>query len=181
MVHFIRAHLAQLGRVALPFVNEAFHETRPLRELDFLCEAFLSNHVAKRASRSQGQAFLFAATHAFASPRVARLRAEVENHKLPGHLAPVFGAVLRALELSHSLCARLFLFVNLRSLVASAVRLGIVGPLAAQALQSKLATEAERVGLQCAVLCVADAAQTNPLLDIWQGAHDRLYSRLFQT
>lgn len=181
LAHFIRAHTAQLGHVALPFVNEAFHETRPFGELDALCEAFLSNHVAKRASRSQGQAFLFAATHAFASPQVARLRAEVENHKLPGHFAPAFGAVLRALEMGHSLCLRLFLFLNLRSLVASAVRLGIVGPLAAQALQSNLATDAERVGSQCAGLCIADAAQTSPLLDIWQGAHDRLYSRLFQT
>lgn len=181
LVGFIQAHLAQLGRASLPFVNEAFHEAQPFADLDLLCDAFLSNHVAKRGSRSQGQAFLLAATHAFPLSRVSALRANVQDQKLPGHFAPVFGAALRALQISHTLCVRLFLFMNLRTLLASAVRLGIAGPLAAQALQSRLAPEAEQIGLRCSKLGVADAAQTSPLLDILQGAHDRLYSRLFQT
>jgi urease accessory protein UreF len=28
---------------------------------------------------------------------------------------------------------------------------------------------------------VDEVAATSPLLEIWQGSHDRLYSRLFQT
>jgi urease accessory protein UreF len=34
---------------------------------------------------------------------------------------------------------------------------------------------------RCANLAETDAAQTAPLIDIRQGTHDRLYSRLFQS
>jgi urease accessory protein UreF len=34
---------------------------------------------------------------------------------------------------------------------------------------------------ECQVLSLDDLAQTTPLLDVWQGAQDRLYSRLFQS
>jgi urease accessory protein len=101
--------------------------------------------------------------------------------KLPGHLAPVFGAVLLALKISHDLCVRLFLFMNMRTVMASAVRLGVVGPMAAQSIQHRLGRYSEQIALRCNQMGVADAAQTSPLLDVLHGAHDRLYSRLFQT
>jgi len=71
--------------------------------------------------------------------------------------------------------------MNLRTLMASAVRLGIMGPMAAQSLQWRLAQSAEQVALHCGMTRLDEAAQTSPLLDILHGAHDRLYSRLFQT
>jgi len=178
---FIRAQLSQAGRASLPFVNEAFRGERPFSELDHLCDAFLCNHVANRASRAQGQAFLLATESAFASGRVRALRAGIRCRQLPAHFAPVFGAVARVLKLGHQQCVRLFLFLVLRTLISSGVRLGAVGPLAAQALQADLAAEAERISSACAGLRVADVAQTSPLLDLWHAAHDRLYSRLFQT
>jgi urease accessory protein len=181
LAEFIAVHLAQTGRAALPFLNEAFHETQPFATLDRLAEAFLSNHVANRGSRAQGQAFLFGAAHAFPSPALTAFRRKLLGEKLPGHFAPVFGVVVRAVGISHALGVRLYLFLALRSLLGSAVRLGIVGPMAAQALQSSLAGDAEQIGLRCASLRVADAAQISPVLDVLHGAHDRLYSRLFQT
>jgi urease accessory protein len=181
LAEFIQAHLAQTGRAALPFVNEAFHDTQPFAALDRLADVFLSNHVANRGSRAQGQAFVFAAAHSFVLPSLAGFRTKLLTEKLPGHFAPVFGFVIRTLGISHSLGVRLFLFLALRTLLASAVRLGIAGPMAAQALQSRLARDAEEIGLRCATLRVAEAAQTSPILEVLQGAHDRLYSRLFQT
>ncbi len=59
--------------------------------------------------------------------------------------------------------------------------MGIVGPMEAQSLQHRLAPRAEEVLARCEGLSVDDIAQTSPLLDIWQGAQDRLYSRLFQS
>jgi urease accessory protein len=181
LVDFVEAYLGQTGHGALPFVNEAYHESRSFMELDRLCNVFLSNHVANRGSRAQGQAFLLAATQAFDSTSLRSFRTELAKEKLPGHLAPVFGTVLGMLKISHALCLRLFLFMNLRALMASAVRLGIVGPMAAQTLQWRLALSAEKVALRCSEMGLGEAAQTSPLLDILQGAHDRLYSRLFQT
>jgi urease accessory protein len=76
---------------------------------------------------------------------------------------------------------RLFVFIALRSYIASAVRLNIIGPMEGQAMQFRLTPHAEEVCRRYAHLGLDDVAQTAPILDILQGAHDRLYSRLFQT
>ena len=51
----------------------------------------------------------------------------------------------------------------------------------AQAIQHQLSATAEEVLKRCAALTLDDIAQTSPLLDLWQGGQDRLYSRLFQS
>ena len=100
-----------------------------------------------------------------------------------GHeeFASGFGLFARLLEVDRASTARLFTFINLRGLLASAVRLGIIGPLEAQRLQFKLSPAAESTAQTSLQFTTADIAHTAPLLDIWQGAHNRLYSRLFQT
>jgi urease accessory protein len=181
LADFTRTYLAQIGRAALPLVNEAYHQSQPFANLDQLYDAFVSNHVANRGSRAQGQAFLLASAQSFGTSSLVDFRAMVLQQKLPGHFAPVFGNVFRLLKISHALCVRLFLFMNLRGLLASAVRLGIAGPMAAQSLQSRLERDAEEVAQRSETARVADASQVSPLLDILHGAHDRLYSRIFQT
>ena len=76
---------------------------------------------------------------------------------------------------------RLFLFLALRGLVSSAVRLGAVGPLRGQFIQHRLGPYAEQIARRCGKTSVEDAAHTAPLLDVLQATHDRLYSRLFQS
>ena len=178
---FIETSLTQTARGAIPFVTAAHAEPSRLAEFDQLCDAFLSNHVANRASRQQGQSLLMTCERAFGSATLDALRQRVGDLGLPGHFAPVFGAVMRALELSTESAARLFLFFQLRSLVASAVRLNILGPLEAQAVQHRLAPAAEAATTLGLSLGLDDVAQTSPILDLLQGAQDRLYSRLFQT
>ena len=97
------------------------------------------------------------------------------------HFAPVFGACLCKLKISRATATRMFIFNHLRSVLAAAVRLNIVGPMEAQLLQNQLSPKAENVRQRCENLTLAQIAQTAPLLDLWQGAQDRLYSRLFQS
>ena len=178
---FLEASLRQLGHASLPFVTAAYDHPGTLLELDRQGDCFLSNHVANRASRRQGQATLASAAHSFGAPELEALR-RAGSESLPyGHLAPVFGFTMRVLGLGRATTARLFCFLHLRALVSAAVRLGIVGPLQAQALQHDLAPSAEEVCLRCQSLSVEEIAQTAPLLDLWQANQDRLYSRLFQS
>lgn len=176
LADWLQAGLRQVGRGSLPFVTEAHAEPNRFPELDQLCDAFLLNHVANRASRTQGRALLATARKAFAlsGPRVPLLSCSF-------HLAPSFGVIARELEIPRDSAAGLFLFWHLRGAVAGAVRLGIIGPLEAQRLQYRLSFAAEAVLVRCARLRTADVAQTAPLLEIWQGTQDRLYSRLFQS
>jgi urease accessory protein len=178
---FVEASLSQAGHHALPFVTAMHDAPTTFLELDRRCDCFLSNHVANRASRLQGQALLASTKSIFASPGLSRLAKADPGRATPGHLAPVFGLVLRELGMARSDAARLFMFFHLRGLVSAAVRLGIVGPLEAQAVQRRLAPVAEKVSLHCQTLSLHDIAQTAPLLDLWQANHDHLYSRLFQS
>jgi len=96
-------------------------------------------------------------------------------------VAAVFGALAHALDLERDTALRMFLFQHLRGWVASGVRLGIIGPMEGQGLQHKLGPEAEETLTRCLRLTIDDVAQVAPLIEMWQGAQDRLYSRLFQS
>jgi urease accessory protein len=179
LVSFVEAGLHQVGRAVLPFVIAAHNEPQRLEEFDQFCDAFTTNHVANRASRAQGKAFAMAVQRIFLSgkaPQATRLP-ELPFH----HFACVFGAALKYLDISQETTGRLFFFNHLRGVLAAAVRLNIVGPMEAQTLQYQLTATAENVLKANASRALEDIAQTSPLLDLWQGAQDRLYSRLFQS
>jgi urease accessory protein len=178
---FVETSLSQIGHGSIPFVTAAHREPDCFGEFDVLCDRFLTNHVANRASRAQGQALLATAARSFQLPTLTELRSTVLECGLPGHLAPMYGVVTRHLRIECGAAVRLFLFLALRSSVASAVRLGILGPMEAQALQFRLRTQAENFAIRCLDIPISEIAQTAPLLDICQGAQDRLYSRLFQS
>jgi urease accessory protein len=169
----LETSLRQLGHSSLPFVGAGHDEPGQLLALDQCCDAFLSNHVANRASRLQGRAFFSSTEKIFPGRQMGR--------PLCGHFAPIFGAVSRTLGLARPRAGCMFLFQHLRGLIAAAIRLGIVGPIEGQALQHRLSPVARAILAQCNTLPVAEAAQTAPLLEIWQGTQDRLYSRLFQS
>jgi urease accessory protein len=189
LISYVQASLHQLGRAALPFALAAHAEPERLGEFDELCDAFTTNHVANRASRTQGKAFLSAMQRIFGQRDVQVASAlngggtvKRSEVRAPfGHFAPVFGACLRRLEIQCETTSRLFFFNHLRGVLAAAVRLNIVGPMEAQSIQHQLAPESERILKDCTSLALEDIAQVSPLMDIWQGAHDRLYSRLFQS
>lgn len=181
LTQFFEASLIQTARATFPFVNAGFSAPEAFLQLDRHCDVFLSNHVANRASRAQGRAMAFACGKIFPRPPVMRLLDLINTQNSPGHLAPVFGTIARALDLDHPLALRMFAFFVLRGLTSASVRLGIVGPMEAQALQSKLADFTEEICALHSRQTVLDAANTAPVLDILHAAHDRLYSRLFQT
>jgi urease accessory protein len=189
LVSFIEASLAQLGHASLPFVTATFDQPENLAEFDLLCDTFTTNHVANRASRAQGRAFLTAVERIFLERGVHVASPSDDNTALKGgeggapyaHFAPVFGACFRRLEVSRETTTRMFIFNQLRAILAAAVRLNIVGPMEAQILQNQLSSQAEHVRQNCDQLSLDQITQTSPLLDLWQGAQDRLYSRLFQS
>lgn len=178
---YLRDALWQAGRASLPLASEAHDAPESLPRLDALCDAFLSNHVANRASRQQGRAFLYACQRSFPVLETQWLRDAACQSGLCQHFAPVFGAVLKLLDVELPAAQRMWLFISARSSISAAVRLGIVGPHRAQQLQFELAPVLEEVHEQCASLRSQDLAQTAPPIDLFQSLHDRLYSRLFQS
>jgi urease accessory protein len=177
----LRTALHQLAHASLPYVHAIFSSEVPFAEADEHCDAFLSNHVANRASRLQGQAFLSTCERTYGLESLSTLQVEIADKSLPSHNAPVFGFVASLMRLDARATAHLFVFVQLRSWISAAVRLNIVGPMEGQRVQAELTGAAEQCVAQFGKIAMCDAAQSSPLLDLWQGTQDRLYSRLFQT
>jgi len=172
LAELLRSVLGQQVHGLLTFVLAAHRDLDSLGAVNARCEAFLTSHVGRAASLRQGQAFVSSAERIFGS---ARFPAG------PCHFAPAFGAVTACLGIEAAEAARLYLYVVLRDMVSSAVRLGVVGPFAGQAALHAIGPELERVAAEAAERDPAEAFQTAPLIDIVQTTHDRLYSRLFQS
>lgn len=181
LLDWLQAALQQLSRSSLLFVAAAYDQSQSFHQIDCLCDAFTSNHVANRASRLQGNAFLNSCHRAFGAPPLAVLRQRVREFNLAGHFAPLFGTVTHVLGVERIAALRLFVFGQMRGWISSAVRLNIVGPLEAQSLQSQIAPLAERTLIESLQYDLESLAQNAPLIDLLQGAQDRLYSRLFQS
>jgi len=157
--------IEQTARGALPLVAAAWDEPARLAEHDALARSTLWSHVAARASRAQGRALADVARRAFAI--------EVEGE----HLAPVFGAVARALGIARADTFAAYLHVTLRGALSAAVRLGACGPTEAQSIHLRLHPALERA----LAAPIGDIVQTSPITELIQATHDRLYSRLFQS
>jgi urease accessory protein len=178
---FLVTVLRQTTRGTLPLLVAAHRQDVPLSDVDELANATLSNHVANRASRAQGQALLATAIKVFRLAELTPLQEQVHQGQLAAHLAPLFGVVCRALELPAQRAVELFLFIMLRDMISAAVRLNIVGPLAGQRLQYELAEHLEQLSSGRTEQPWQEITQTAPLVELLQANHDRLYSRLFQS
>jgi urease accessory protein len=178
---FVRDAIAQAGHGGLPFVLAAFDDPQSLAVIDERCDAFLRNPVANRASRVQGRAWLGTVERSFPRGDAREAAAAIRARAGRRHFTPILGATLNAIGLDRGDAARLFLFSAARGTLSAAVRLGITGTTDAQRILSERGEDLDRTILRCTDLAIGDAAQTSPLIDLWQASHDRLYSRLFQS
>ena len=177
---FLRVSVRQAEHGAVPFAIAAFDDPPDFHAIDARCDIFLNNHVANRGSRRRGQALLRSAAEVFDAPALAPVLTRVMRGESPGHFAPAFGLASGTIGLPRQSVATALLYTTLRDGVWSGVRLGIVGPLEGQRIQRELA-ESLAAAPMTPPLHYKDAVQTSPLLELLQGTHDRLYSRLFQT
>lgn len=175
LVRFVHESLANTRSQSLPWAKRAATaaSAAELAAIDHECDRFLTNPVANRASKKAGRAFLIAARAAFGDDAAAL---DVPH----AHLAPIAGWVMARIGLPFAQIAAVQLFWALRAILSSAVRLGCIGPLAAQKVQAGIGPVLDRELLR-AIHDDAQPASTAPLLELLQMTQDQLYSRLFQS
>lgn len=179
LVDCIRTAMHGLERGVIGFVREAWRAPNALAGIDSRCDLFLNNHISNRASRAQGRALLSAAAGVYQAEAITSLTADVRSQKSIGHFAPVFGVICREIGIDERTSVRLFAFIFLRSQISVAVRLGIIGPIEGQRIQAELSSAPVVPAVSAGG--VSEPAQISPVIDLIQGAQDRLYSRLFQS
>ncbi|HLK39323.1 MAG TPA: urease accessory UreF family protein [Polyangiaceae bacterium] len=178
---WLHAHLWNVGTSSLPFVAATHDRPFDVWAIDALADAQMTNHVANRASRTQGRAFAATCARVFDEQAVAELARAAASRSVASHLAPVFGAVLALLGVDRREALALHLLLALRAITSAAIRLGLVGPHEAQRMQRRHTSALEEVVAACASLDPGEAANAAPLVDLFGATHDRLDSRLFQS
>ncbi|TGJ83437.1 hypothetical protein E0Z10_g5339 [Xylaria hypoxylon] len=207
---FLPLSLSSYASTSLPFVLAAYRDPGVIATLDDVLDASIICAVGRRASTAQGRALLSiwekslapssavsadarsaleafsAALRSSTSVRKAG-EANVDEDALPppvsAHLAPLFGAVAQLLGLTLRQTAYVFLFSHAKALVSAAVRASMFGPYQAQKilaggeLQVLIADMVEREW----DVPVEEAGQSVPVMDLWIGRHEMLYSRIFNS
>lgn len=196
--HFLEHSVANVASTALPYVISAYHDPTRLQDLDNDFDASTPCTVARRASTSQGRALLAiweralssSATTSAAATEVTNFAAlfkisksDVFGLQLNGHFPPLFGAVCCALGLSEDDTAYLFLLNHAKAVLSAAVRASVLGPYHSQAM---LASENLQASIKTCITRerprkVEHAAVTVPVMDLWMGRHELLYSRIFNS
>ncbi|KAJ2036859.1 hypothetical protein H4S04_008698 [Coemansia sp. S16] len=174
-------------------------------DLDSYHHAMLSsNKVAMRASVAQGGGLLslFIRGYALAecmSDRRGQAYVSIAKQlqrlarlgEAKAHWPTVFGFVCAALGISLAHTQQLYMFQFVRQVFSAAIRLNLVGPLRAQMLECDMhpyvsALLKDNAHLRVEFSSLDDlfgesAVYTEPILELYQGMHDRLYSRIFNS
>ena len=200
---FLGLSVQSLAFTTVPYLLAAFRDPLALMELDNDLDASTTCTVTRRASIAQGRALLSVwekslatgAKDAFPDSMEAPTVIETfvkdlhtassmsETTSINAHLAPLWGVVCLALGLNLEESGYLFLLNHAKAVLSAAVRASVMGPylaqnlLAGHELQEQIRKCLEKVWLTQP----EDAGQVVPMLDIWVGRHEMLYSRLFNS
>lgn len=200
---FLNFSLSSYASTTLPFVLAAHRHPIDLLELDDALDAASMCTVGRRASVAQGRALLSIWDRSFRSALPAGastaavevlkeftvlLRATSSNitTDLPtasAHLGPMFGAIAVILGMSLRQTAYVFMLSHVKALLSAAVRASMFGPYHAQKM---LASVEVQEGIQKVIeqeweTKIEDAGQSVPVMDLWIGRHEMLYSRIFNS
>lgn len=193
---FLPLSLSSYASTTLPFALAAHRDPSLVVELDDAYDAAVICTVGRRASVAQGRALLGVWEKSFASAVPSSSHHVISTLKtlpltsstggLPpysAHLAPLFGVVCNLLGLTLHQAAYVFMLSHVKALVSAGVRAGMMGPYVAQRI---LASR----DVQSMITAMVDrewdtkyeeAGQSVPVMDLWVGRHEMLYSRIFNS
>lgn len=177
--------LENTASLLLPFVYSATTspDSDTWRKLDQILEATLTNQVTRKASIAQGSALMRLASSVFSEiPSLKTMRDAFlgsGSRVVAFHHAPVFGIVCGLLGMDSETSQKAYMFITMRDVISAATRLNLVGPMGAAVLQHQISFVAEDLSKKWMNRMVEEACQTVPLIDVVQGCHGYLFSRLF--
>ena len=180
---FLRCALDAAAGSEVPFIHScyALGEVEGLGELLTHYDAMQTVPSVLRASLLTGKTWMRLFDSMYPEANLATWCRSIQAQALPLHFTVVFAQSLKSAGFAAADTQRLFMFQTLRDQMSAAVRLGIVGPLQAAQRQRHLVYYGERALERVAGRAYWQAARSTPQLDIAQGVHGYLYSRLFQS
>ena len=201
---FLSPSVSSLAGIAVPYILAAYREPGSVLKWDNDLDASTPCMVARRASVAQGRALLSVWERALrptlttqpndgseVSKALAAFSAALKAPSFTdalvlgpnGHFAPLWALVCRAMGVSLSQTAYVFLFNHAKAVLSAAVRASVMGPYQAQGvLAGGWLQEEIRAAMEGNWdVSVEDAGQRVPVMDLWVGRHELLYSRIFNS
>lgn len=195
MVTFLGHSIRSLARTTLPFLREVHLHPETAAQTDDFFDATVPCQVARRSSVAQGRALLKLLIRVFAQHCAdedeqvfvalkdyqSKVLQQQSSRAAFGHFGVVFGLAGRLLNISLERLCYTFLLSHVKAVLSAAVRLSLIGPYESTSI---LASKQTQIAIKEAIDCNQDCGlescgQTFPLVDIWQGRHELLYSRIF--
>lgn len=199
---FLKLSIQTITYTNVPYMLACFRDPLALADLDNDLDASTPCTVARRASIAQGRALLSVWEKAFAVTSRRQFSESLEaatalstfatelkissispQPTVNGHLAPLWGVVSLSLGLNLEEAGYVFLLNHAKAVISAGVRASVMGPyqaqtfLASEELQNLIRNSLGSVWL----LQPEDAGQVVPVMDLWIGRHELLYSRIFNS
>ncbi|HEX3302160.1 MAG TPA: urease accessory UreF family protein [Thermomicrobiales bacterium] len=182
---FIIAQLREgFGGIECPAMAHAWRASRQanvdaLLEIDTLVDALKPVPVFKSGSVRTGRRLLESASGLLAGPMLADLRMAVRSGKTSGHHAVAFGVVMESAgqDLETASLALGAGFVN--GLGAAAVRLGVIGQVAAQRIVGRSSNAIDAVAARGRGMALEEMGSYLPMIDVAGLRHPLLAGRVF--
>ena len=199
---FLSLSIDSLASTTLPYILTAFRHPERLSILDNDIDASTPCIVARRSSVAQGRALLgiweralqpitripyeSSAAESALSAFSSTLKSSAIEHtetQASGHFAPLWAVICASRGLSLHDTAYVFLLNHAKAVLSAAVRASVMGPYQAQGLlASDWLQDAIKEGMRKNwETPVEEAGQSVPVLDLWVGRHELLYSRIFNS
>ena len=157
-----------------PFLRSFYDELT--RESVGRYDRMMLSPSMRKASLAQGRGWLRVYKDLFPTADSDALRAPLIDWGIGPHYLPLMTASLKLEGATVDQVRELYLFTLLRDQTSAAVRLGLLGPSAAQSLQSRL----EKTLIGALNVDVATPQRFTPLMDVAQMLQPSLYTKLFQ-
>ena len=181
---YLYAYLQQAGSQELPFVNSCFAVGPALgpalRAVAADYDAQLLLPALHRASAAQGRTWLRLLTSFYPEAGLPALNEWFAGQALPPHFTLAFALSLQRAGFARPEVSAMLLHLLLRDQLSAAIRLGRLGPLEAHRLQHAFYAVFDQLLAVNAAKQHDEATRSAFLLDLAQGLHEELYSKLFQ-
>lgn len=182
---YLISQLKTVSEFELPFINSSYaleddFDQGTLTEMTEEWEALNTVESIRKASGILGENWFSLIKSAYAPEGIEELEQRFRANSLSMYFQIILPLLLRRIGIDRNTIQRLALHMALRDQFSVAIRLGLIGPIRAQALYVLVAPECESLRIQYADVTYDQAVRSQPMIEMAQANHQYMYSKLFQ-
>lgn len=178
LVRYLKGVLTQGGAFELPFIGSFYNENSPKALLRY--DRMLLAPTMRKASIDQARGWRRVFSDFFPALEIEGIASRFIDAGTAMHYVPLHALSLKAAGATEEQIKALCLFTLVRDQVSAAVRLGLIGPSAAQSIQSEVEQGIDAIVAASENKTADDARRSTPIMEVAQMLHPMLYTKLFQ-